>query len=230
MSDLMSQIVDSTQYSYGDYSQQDSQTGMYVEGNYTYRNNTLPAIEEEEPYFGNNNPQNNKQKQLQKLEVISQEIDNIESNMETQEINEAMFVGDAYKPETRHNPKHQLIANYQQSLNINNNNVNNNTNSYQNSKTPTKYNSNILNEFNENFNNQVRKVIDMYDQFKLVFCNNIDEAKRKFLYNTDQIREIVINDTERILDSEERNRELDMKMMIVYKELQNVMNEFKNFN
>jgi hypothetical protein len=213
----MSQIVDGSQFSYNDYSQQDSQSGMYVDNYTNYRTNTLPAIQEEEPFYGNQQQPNNKQKQLQKLEVLSQEIDFIQSNMESQETDQGVVFLKDNLANNKVVQKHQLIANYQNNLQPN-------------ARTPTKHNSNQVHEFNENFNGQVRKVLDMYDQFKMAFCNNIEEAKRKFILNTDQIRDFVNIDSEKILDSEEKNREIDMKMMLVYRELQNVMNEFNNFN
>jgi hypothetical protein len=184
--------------------------------------NILEEIKEEEmtdDYYHPNQPIQNIQQNFhqplkqnkinEKIAILSQEIDNIDNYLESsveqlppQNILKVM--------QNTHTPvakKHAVISNYVQNV----------------QKTG-------LNPPSQDFADKSEQKIIAYlnyiDLVKQNICQTIDEFSERFKNEAYLIRSLIIADSEKILNEEERNKVIDQKMEIIFKELQLVLNEF----
>jgi hypothetical protein len=57
-------------------------------------------------------------------------------------------------------------------------------------------------------------------------CQTVDEFSERFRNEAYLIRSLIIADSEKIINEEERSKVIDQKIEIIFKELQIVLNEF----
>ena len=181
--------------------------------------NILEEIKEEEmtdDYYHPNQPiQQNfhqpvKQNKInEKIAILSQEIDNIDNYLESS-VEQMPPQNNLKGMQNTHTPvakKHAAISNYVQN-------------------PPKTGLSPSTQEFADKSEQKIIAYLNYIEMVKQNICQTVDEFSERFRNEAYLIRSLIIADSEKILNEEERNKVIDQKMEIIFKELQNVLNEF----
>ena len=198
-------------------------------------NNNLTIIDEEnttpiKSQINNNN--NNKSNLNTPIKPNNNNNDNNKNKMEV-EINNNHNNNNINNPATKNNIETFALKLSQQvdeiekenlsksSLNINNNDlININVN-----------NNNFLNSFINNSNKFIDEAIKIIDNLQITFNNYLDEYKKNFINDANLIKNLLILDSEKILENEEKNKIIDEKLNNLFNQMIAIFNDnrFKPF-
>lgn len=85
----------------------------------------------------------------------------------------------------------------------------------------------FVQDFRNRSQEMINNTISMFDSFKTQFCDFIEEHKIKFIKDSSFIQELLIAETLYVLTEEERNKTIDARMEMLFKEMMNILNEFQ---
>jgi hypothetical protein len=77
----------------------------------------------------------------------------------------------------------------------------------------------------EKFNHSISK----FDEIKEGFCNLVDNYKIKFLRNSEILMNNIIAYTEGIIEEENKNKEIDKRMEMLFDEMNKFLSEYHNY-
>lgn len=77
----------------------------------------------------------------------------------------------------------------------------------------------------DNMLNQTEKIMDNY---KNEYCFFIDEHKTKFRKNVEFLKQLLVAETEFVLNEEEKNKVLDNRMQTLFNEMMNILNDYQS--
>ena len=87
---------------------------------------------------------------------------------------------------------------------------------------------NILNDFKSKMNDHRASLVGLFNEAKQRFCDLADKNLSKLIDNMNHIETILTNDTENTLHEEMRNKIIDQKIDLLFKEIFNLLNDLSS--
>ena len=128
------------------------------------------------------------------------------------------------------------------SASANNTNNTNNTNNFNNQNKAGNYpnpsnnfkntapsNFELCNSFRVETDEHIKKTLAIFDHIKLNFCNFIENYKNKFIHDAELIKQVLIGETEFIIQEEDKNKMIDSRMEALFRDMMNILNEFQRY-
>jgi hypothetical protein len=103
------------------------------------------------------------------------------------------------------------------------NNPNNNM------KLPNPSNFELCNSYRSETDENIKKAIGIFDNIKLNLCNFIDNYKNKFIHDAETLKQVLLAETEYVIQEEEKNRMIDTRMDALFRDMMNILNEFQRY-
>lgn len=101
--------------------------------------------------------------------------------------------------------------------------------SFPNNNYKTNYPSNydLSNSFRIETDENIKKAVAIFDNIKLNFCNFIENYKNKFIYDAEMIKQVLVAESDHVIQEEEKNRLIDTRMEALFRDMMNILNEFQ---
>jgi hypothetical protein len=93
----------------------------------------------------------------------------------------------------------------------------------------TSSNYELSNSFSLQTDEMIKKTISVFDNIKQNFCNFIENYKNKFIHDADLLKQVLLAETEFIIQEEEKNKIIDIRMETLFREMMNLLNEFQRY-
>ena len=88
--------------------------------------------------------------------------------------------------------------------------------------------SQMSSQFILSIDNMVTQTEKIMDNYKNEYCLFIDEHKAKFRKNVDFLKQLLVAETEFVLNEEEKNKVLDNRMQTLFNEMMNILNDYQS--
>jgi len=111
----------------------------------------------------------------------------------------------------------------------NQNKAGNYLNPNNNFKNSAPSNYELCNSFRVETDEHIKKTLSIFDHIKLNFCNFIENYKNKFIHDAELIKQVLIGETEFIIQEEEKNKMIDTRMEALFRDMMNILNEFQRY-
>ena len=193
----------------------------------------LTIIEEEDNY---NSQLNLSQKQVQLSQQIDQLYSDSQKNLEENNKNQFnYYVQDQnMNPNINKNDRHNTTGYNQMTKTPNSKGLDTKKGSTKKSTTNMNNselsfsNQNILNDFKSKMNDHRASLVGLFNEAKQRFCDLADKNLSKLIDNMNHIETILTNDTENTLHEEMRNKIIDQKIDLLFKEIFNLLNDLSS--